>query len=175
MTARELARAVRTDITEAREVDAWISGILNGRQGLHWKHFDAVADKLALSPSELVRYDETELRELTPREMKLLRHYQNWPAEMQDRWIAMLDFFAAAVPDKETAAILDKLRMVPPSWRRAVLATLYRALEGGIPPEVITAVDHEARAEGLAAPARPHLRPRKKPLSAKLKPRTDGR
>lgn len=54
MTARELARAVRADDASEREVDAWISGILKGSQGLSWKHFDAVADKLGLAPSDLV-------------------------------------------------------------------------------------------------------------------------
>ena len=143
MTARELARDVRQDAVDDREKDSWISGILSGRQGLHVKYFDAVADKLALSPSELVRHDDSHLRELTPREMRLLKHYQDWPNEMQDRWLAMLDFFAAAVPDKETATILDRLRVLPPSWRRATLSMIFRALEEGPQPEVRAAVDHD--------------------------------
>jgi transcriptional regulator with XRE-family HTH domain len=62
MTARELARSVGHD-------DAWISGVLRGAHGIHWKDFDAVAEKLGISPSELVRHDNAELRELTPRVM----------------------------------------------------------------------------------------------------------
>src|SRR5687767_3007820 len=72
MTARELARAVGHD-------DAWISGVLAGAHGVHWKDFDAVAEKLGLSPSELIRHDDAEVRELTPTQMRLLRHYQAWP------------------------------------------------------------------------------------------------
>ena len=131
MTGRELAEATG-------HKDAWISGILAGYQSLSWDDFDAVAAKLGLSPSELVRHDDAEVRELTPREMRLLRHYQAWPPEMQDRWIAMLDFFAASVPDKETAVLLDRVRVLPRSVRRPVLAWLFRLLEEGIPPEAIT-------------------------------------
>lgn len=169
MTARELARAVRNDATDDREKDAWISGILAGRQGLHVKYLDAVADKLALSPSELVRYDESNLRELTPREMRLLKHYQDWPNEMQDRWLAMLDYFAASIPDKDTATILDRLRSLPPSWRRPVLGWLYRLLEEGIPPEALVPAAPGGRVEGPAEPATPRPSPRKKQLSVSAK------
>lgn len=166
MTARELARAVRNDATDDREKDAWISGILAGRQGLHVKYLDAVSDKLALSPSELVRHDDSTLRELTPREMRLLKHYQDWPSEMQDRWLAMLDYFSALVPDKDTATILDRLRSLPPSWRRPVLGWLYRLLEEGIPPEALTRAARDGQAEVPSAPTTLRLHPRKKQLSA---------
>lgn len=169
MTARELARTVRQDATDDREKDGWISGILAGRQGLHVKYLDAVAEKLALSPSELVRHDEAMLRELTPSEMRLLKHYQDWPNEMQDRWLAMLDYFAALVPDKETATILDRLRTLPPSWRRPVLGWLYRLLEEGIPPEALMPVVPGAPIAAPAAPTTPRPRHRRKPLSARLK------
>ena len=171
MTARELARAVRNDATDDREKDAWISGILAGRQGLHVKYLDAVADKLALSPSELVRHDDSTLRELTPREMRLLKHYQNWSNEQQDRWLAMLDYFTAEVPDKDTATILDRLRSLPPSWRRPVLGWLYRLLEEGIPPEALAPGVQEGQGGGPSGPTRPRLHPRKKQLSARA--RTD--
>jgi hypothetical protein len=172
MTARELARAVRRDATDDREADAWISGILAGRQGLHLKYFDAVADKLALSPSELVRYDDAVIRELTPREMRLLTHYQNWSSDMQDRWLAMLDFFAASVPDRETATLLDRLRALPRSVRRPVLSWLFRLLEEGIPPEALTSVVHDDPTAVPAAPAMPRPNPRRKQLSVSARKRT---
>lgn len=167
MTARELARAVRQDATDDREKDAWISGILSGRQGVHLKHLDAIADKLALAPSELVRYDAAALRELTPREMRLLKHYQDWPGDMQDRWLAMLDYFSARVPDVETAALLDRLRGLPRSVRRPVLDWFYRLLEEGPQLEVLEAVDHDARGAAPDVPTTPHLSLRRKPLSAR--------
>lgn len=138
MTARELARAVRPDAVSDSDRDSWISGVLNGSQGLTWKHFDAVADKLGMSPSELVRYDEAELRELAPHEMRLLRHYREWPKDIQERWLAMLDHFAATVPDKDTARLLDRLRSLPRSLRSPVMNWLFRLLEEGIPPEATT-------------------------------------
>ena len=131
MTARELGRAVGHD-------DAWISGILKGSQGLHWKDFDAVADKLGLSPSELIRYDDAEMRELSPSEMRLLRHYQDWPTIIRDKWLDLLDHFHATMPDKDTAAMLERLRATPRSLRRPILAWIFRLLEEGIPPEVAT-------------------------------------
>jgi hypothetical protein len=169
MTARELARAVRNDATDDREKDAWISGILAGRQGLHVKYLDAVSDKLALSPSELVRHDDSTLRELTPREMRLLKHYQDWSNEQQDRWLEMLDYFTAEVPDKDTARILDRLRTLPPSWRRPVLGWLYQLLEGNVPPEALTPSVLGAPIEVPRAPTTLRLHPRKKQLSANVR------
>lgn len=174
MTARELARAVRNDAIDDKERDGWISGILSGRQGLHVKYFDAVADKLGLSPSDLVRYDDSELRELTPREMRLLRHYQEWPNDMQDRWLAMLDFFTSEIPDKDTAALLDKIRQFPRGYRATFLGWLFQLLEEGVPPEALT---YGVRSEAGAAPAAPaRLRRglRRKPLSGTLTPKPDG-
>lgn len=131
MTARELARSVGHD-------DAWISGILRGSQGLPWKDFDAVADKLSLSPSELVRYDDAILRELSPAEMRMLRHFQNWPPTIRDAWLEILDYFVGSMPDKDTGALLTRLQKMPRSVRRPVLAWLFRLLEEGIPPEAVT-------------------------------------
>lgn len=131
MTARELARSVGHD-------DAWISGILAGAHGLHWKDFDAVANKLGLSPSEMVRYDDSEVRELTPSEMRLLRHYQSWPKDMQERWLALLDHLSAAIPDRETAQFLGMVRSMPPSFRRPVLNWFARLLEEGTPLTALT-------------------------------------
>jgi transcriptional regulator with XRE-family HTH domain len=132
MTARELARAVGHD-------DAWISGVLAGAHGVHWKDFDAVAKKLGLSPSELVRHDDSEIRELTPSEMRLLRHYQNWPRDMQERWLALLDHLSAEIPDRETANFLGLVRALPPSFRRPVVNWFARLLEEGTLLEELTA------------------------------------
>jgi transcriptional regulator with XRE-family HTH domain len=160
MTARELARAVRGEVTKAQEVDAWISGVLHGRQGLQLRYLDSVAEKLGLSPSELVRHDDAAMRELAPHEMRLLKHYQNWPREMQDRWLAMLDYFAALTPDKETGALLDRLRAHPPSLRRPVMKWLLGLLEEGIPPEVSTGGVVLGPTEVLAARDTTHRGPK---------------
>lgn len=166
MTGRELAAA-------CGHKDAWISGILAGYQTLGWEDFDKVADKLGLSPSELVRYDDATVRELTPREMRLLRHYQNWPTDLQDRWLAMLDHFAAAVPDRETATLLDRLRALPRSVRRPVLAWLFRLLEEGIPPEALTGGVEPGANGAPDAPTTPHRGPRLRPRSGPPKKNDD--
>jgi len=102
MTGRELANAGRPP-----KSDAWISGVLSGAQGLQLEDLDWVAEKLRLSPSELVREDKSELRELRPHEMKALRHYQSLPSQIQDRLLRVFDYFAAATPDQEGARFLE--------------------------------------------------------------------
>lgn len=171
MTGRELARRVRPGL-EDREVDSWISGILKGTSGLHWKYFDEVCEALGLSPSELVRHDDTQLRELTPREMRVLRYYQEWPPDMQDRWLAMLDFFSGSIPDKNTAMLLDRVRALPRAMRQPVLGWLFRLLEEGIPPEALTyGVDLSGDESPTAlTTSRPGPRPRRRPAAMKPKP-----
>jgi transcriptional regulator with XRE-family HTH domain len=131
MTARELARAVGHD-------DAWISGILSGSQGLHWKDFDAVAEKLGLTPSELVRHDDAEVRELTPTIMRMLRHFESWPDPIKHRWLDIWDFYAATAPEGDLATLMTYLRDTPRSLRGPTTRWLARLAQEGIPPEHIT-------------------------------------
>jgi transcriptional regulator with XRE-family HTH domain len=145
MTARELARAVGHD-------DAWISGVLAGAHGLHWKDFDKVAEKLNLSPSELVRHDDAEVRELTPSEMRLLRHYQSWPKAMQQKWLDLLEHLSATTPDTETAAFLERLRTMPKSIRRPVLDWMSRLLEEGTLPAGLVGGGGSVTSAGSSAP-----------------------
>ena len=156
MTARELAIACGNS-------DGWISGLLDGRQGLHWKDFDRVAEKLGLSPSELVRYDDSELRELTPSEMRVLRHFQEWPESIRHRWLDVLDYFSSTAPDRETAGLLVHLRDTPKSLRAATLDWLSRLAREGIPPAQLTGGDaHATDAKSAATPRKhPDRRPRK--------------
>lgn len=122
MTGREVAWALGKS-------DSWISGILHDEQGLQLEDLDAVAEYLRLSPTELVRYDDSELRELRPHEMRLLRHYQQWPWQIQERWLRVLDYFAITTPDQDIAKMVDRLRdMSPPKRRR-----LRRFLDGPLP------------------------------------------
>ena len=114
MTQRELAKAVGHN-------DAWISGVLDGYQGLAWKDFDSVADALSLSPADLVRHDDDTVREITPREMRLRRHCQD-------------------LPDSEAAMLLTHLRRTPRSLRTPVMRWLGRLLEEGDPPGVLADV-----------------------------------
>ncbi len=112
MTGRELANAVPAKFGETRS-DGWISGLLAGAQALSLDDLDAVADKLNLPPSELVRHDDSELRELRPHEMRLLRHYQGWPAPIQERWLRILDYFSMLTADREAAELIDAWKELP--------------------------------------------------------------
>lgn len=168
MTGREVAHAVGKG-------DAWISGILTGYQNLAWEDLDAVCEKLGLSPGELVRHDDAVVRELTPREMKLLQHYQTWPTDMQDRWLLMLEFFAASVPDKDTANLLDRVRVLPRSIRRPVLAWLLRLLEEGTPPEALTGGVVLGPGDGPPEPTTPRrVRPNGKISESRTPPQKPG-
>lgn len=150
MTGRELVQAMNPP-----KSDAWISGILAGSQGLQLENLDEVAAILRLSPTELTRHDDADLRELTPSEMRLLRHYQNWPSEIQQRWLRMLDYFAASAPDPDGAKLLDRWRDLPLRDRRALhefLDTLERRLRGNFPPTGEPSNDPQATGAGPAAP-----------------------
>ena len=156
MTGRELARACGNS-------DGWISGLLDGRQGLHWKDFDRVAEKLGLSPSELVRYDDDELRELTPSEMRLLHHFRDWPESIRHRWLDVLDYFAATAPDRETAGLLVHLRDTPKSLRVATIEWLSRLAQEGIPPaQLLGGAEPQTNVKSASKPPKhPDRRPRK--------------
>jgi transcriptional regulator with XRE-family HTH domain len=156
MTGRELAKACGNS-------DGWISGLLEGRQGLHWKDFDRVAEKLGLSPSELVRYDDSELRELTPSEMRVLRHFREWPESIKHRWLDVLDYFAATAPDQETAGLLVHLRDTPRSLRAATIDWLSRLAQEGIPPTQLTGggVPQTTAKSASKSPTHRDRRPRK--------------
>lgn len=100
MTAREFALRTRPGESGA-SLDSWASGILKGSQSLSWKHFDAACDALGLSPSELVRYDGSELRELRPHEMRMLRLYGEWPTDHQVGFLHLLEYLSGKATHRE--------------------------------------------------------------------------
>lgn len=100
MTAREFA--LRTRPGEAgQSLDSWASSIINGTNALSWKHFDAACEALGLSPSELVRYDGSELRELKPHEMRMLRLYNEWPQDHQTNFLHLLEYLSGKATHRE--------------------------------------------------------------------------
>ncbi len=132
MTGRELANAIPAKLGQPKG-DAWISGVLSGKQGLSLDDLDAVADKLNLPPSELVRADNSELRELRPHEMHLLRHYQSWPAPVQERWLRILDYFSMLTADREAAELVDVWRELSIRDRK-LLRRYLQQLQSDTPP-----------------------------------------
>jgi DNA-binding Xre family transcriptional regulator len=149
MTARELAKAIGHG-------DAWISGILKGDYGIEWKDYDAVCDKLGIEPSELVRYDDSTMRELSPSEMRLLSLVRAWPDGVQRRHLELLEYFVSMIPDTETANFLDRMRQMPSFARRALLQVIDRTLEAGH-PDAGSVVGASAEASASRpAPDTPH-------------------
>jgi DNA-binding Xre family transcriptional regulator len=147
MTQRELALQVKGEIA-----DSWISGILSGSQGLHWKDFDAVCHALSVSPSELVRYDDSTMREVTPSEMRWLRHFQQLPRDIQVNFLAVFDHFAATVPDQATAILLARLRQVPRSLRAPTIDFLLGQIEAEPTQTVAPAADAPETVAGSTEP-----------------------
>jgi len=131
MTARELGQSMGHG-------DAWISGILKGRNGIDWKDYDQVADKLRMTPGELVCRDEDELHELTPDEVTWLRHYRAWPDTIRERLSAVFAFFAATAPDPDVSALIAVLKETPRSLRGPTIDWLRRLAREGIPREQLT-------------------------------------
>lgn len=122
MTAREFA--LRTRPGEAgQSLDSWVSGILKGGQALSWKHFDAACDALGLSPSELVRYDGSELRELKPHEMRMLRLYNEWPTDQQVNFLHLLEFLSGKATHREQP-LLRAIRSLPAKDLSTVLSLI---------------------------------------------------
>lgn len=154
MTARELAKACGNS-------DGWISGLLEGRQGLHWKDFDQVAEKLRLLPSELVRYDDDDLRELTPTEMRLIRHFRECPETIKHRAMEVLDYLFERTPDRETAGLLVHIRDTPASLRLPTIEWLSRLAQGGIPLELLSGGG--GRETGAKSASTTHKRPDRRP------------
>lgn len=101
MTAREFALRTRPGEQHSAHLDSWASGILKGVQALSWKHFDAACDALGLTPAELVRYDSSELRELRPHEMRMLRLYNEWPQDQQLSFLHLLEYLSGRATHRE--------------------------------------------------------------------------
>lgn len=159
ITARQVAK-------EMRRGDAWISAVLNGRQGIQLKDLDEFARALKLPPSELVREDDTELRELSPTEMRLLRVFRDWPEPVKAHWMALIDHFAATEPDRAVAVIAALLSEKPPTERGLLVRFVERLVRAGIPPEVVEPgpVSPTSGEAEHTTPGYPHYRGSRRPL-----------
>jgi hypothetical protein len=125
MTAREFAIRCRPGEKHTAHLDSWVSGILKGAQALSWKHFDLACEALGLSPGELVREAASELRELRPHEARMLRLYQDWPADQQAGFLHLLEFISGTATHRERP-LLRALRALPAKDLSQVLTLIER-------------------------------------------------
>ncbi len=124
ISGRELAKAIRPQEAESTN-DSWISSIITGRASMTWDYIDAACDKLNITPGELVRDDASDMRELKPSEMRLLRHWQMWPQQVQDRLLKIADYFSSIAPEPDQARLLAEWEELSDIERREVQVYLY--------------------------------------------------
>jgi transcriptional regulator with XRE-family HTH domain len=91
---------------------------------------DRMADYLGLSPSELVQMDNATLMELSPAEHAIIRHWREWPKEIQAAVLRLLAFSNAVLPDEDGLREFNLLfrQLKTQESRTGVLATLRDAL-----------------------------------------------
>lgn len=80
---------------------ATISQILKGKSDFRMAHLDALADYFGVPPSTLFRLESSRLIELTPAEIRLVRHWRTWPAEIQALILPLYDYFAGTFPEEK--------------------------------------------------------------------------
>lgn len=99
---------------------AWISNILAGRKGLRLVDLDLVADFFRIPPSELVRETDSDLVEVSPSELALLRKLRR----SSDKFKEGIYMFAGL----ELAAQDARAKFKPPQKRRRK-GSVYKGLK----------------------------------------------
>lgn len=157
MSARELAMWMGRG-------DAWISAILIGRQGLQLRDLDRFAAGLKWPVSELVREDNSELRELTPTEMEIIRIVRDWPAPVKNHWVALLRHFSANESDRLVSALKALMSGKTQAERGVIVRFLELWLQSGTPPRFSapeSAPQTDGEAHDTTAEPPPHRGSRK--------------
>lgn len=133
-------RKLQKGIADATGIKpATVSETLKRRNNTTFRlvHLDKIADYLGVTPSDLIRHAHSALWELTPEETRLVRHYREWPTDVQDRVMALFDFFAGMLPEeKEQRRLWTKWRRLKPQDRAYVeraIDDVLRAAKGDAP------------------------------------------
>lgn len=66
-------------------------------------HLDKIADYFGVPPSILIHRNDTALIELQQGEYRLITHWRNLPADVQETIMAMFDYFAGLLPEEREA------------------------------------------------------------------------
>jgi transcriptional regulator with XRE-family HTH domain len=80
-----------------------LSNALNGRDShaIRLKHVDVIADYFGIPAATLVTQVGNALQEVTPAEGRLLAHWRDFPLDIQERVMAMFDYFAGLLPEEK--------------------------------------------------------------------------
>jgi hypothetical protein len=90
-----------------------ISTILGAPDVPHFKlrDLDRIAEYFGIPPAALIAEDGNVLWELRPSEMRLMRIWRQWPLDVQDATLFLLNYFAALEPaEKSIRRLLSKFR-----------------------------------------------------------------
>lgn len=104
-----------------------VSTVLNAEDIPHFKlrDLDRIAAYFQLPPAALIAEDGDALWELRPSEMRVLRLWREWPAEIQDAVLGMLSYFAALAPaEKRARRYLAQFRRLSKSDQEYVERTV---------------------------------------------------
>jgi transcriptional regulator with XRE-family HTH domain len=80
-----------------------LSNALNGRDShaIRLKHVDVIAEYFGVPPALLVMLPSNTLHELAPDEVRLIAHWRDFPLDVQERVMAMFDYFAGLLPEEK--------------------------------------------------------------------------
>jgi transcriptional regulator with XRE-family HTH domain len=138
-----------------------LSGMLSDEQKaperglLH--HLDKIADFLDITPSDLVRRQDTPLVELSALEWRIIQHVRQFPPSVREQIVLFYDYFGGLLPEeREQNQWWVKLRRLSAERRQAVERTLDEQFAAQMRSQL-------GRGTGPAAPA---SRSRKPPSSA---------
>jgi hypothetical protein len=114
-----------------------VSTILKASGVPHFKlrQVDQIAEYFGVPPAVLIKEDDSNLVELTPSEMRLIRIWREWPREIQHHVLEMLAFFAALAPaEKQARRYLSKFRRLNRKDQDYVERTLDSLLRHTVEP-----------------------------------------
>lgn len=142
---------------------ATLNELLNGPsagRGL-LARLDLIADYFGITPSLLIHRNDTALIELRPDEYRLVTHWRNMPADVQQTVMDAFDYFVGLLPEEREARKIWRMWRALGSRDRAHLEDLLREAyrtRRTVAAKTSPAPDAEASAPATGVPARARRR-----------------
>jgi hypothetical protein len=122
------------------------------------RYLDTIADYLGVPPSLLIHRNDTKMIEVGPGEYRLLTHWRNFPADIQQQIMVLFDYFGGLLPEERAQRLWwSKMRRLSAADRRLVEQTIDASLRHGktiVAPKPGAADDETAVIERPAGGAR---------------------